>query len=495
MKVLILIPFIFYLISLFAYSYFKNRNITLDKTDFFLGNRKTGLFLTAISFAVSSRSSWLLLGITTQAYVMGFSAIWLVLGFFIAEGLLFVFIFPLLRKFSGIKNMETITDIFSFRFKDDSSALKIIITLVVLFFTVLFISAQFVGGGSTFYALLGISNIYGIIITAITTLLIILLGGHRLLSRLDFFNSVLIFGTLLFLAIFVFTQIDSFAFIHSEIIKNQPEYFKLRIIAIGSFIGFLSIGLSSAGNPGILFKFMSVSERVSFPKLAIISSILSIIMGCSAIIVGLAARMYFPLTEAIPGADAQNAFLGLAGELLHPILLGVVLCTIFASLMSSASAQIMVTGSSLLNDIYSAILSRNKSHTPVKLRFVASFAVVLIVYIAIVPAILIDTDFYGLILFAWAGFGASIGPALIAAFKWKGASIYGIYAGVINGALTVVIWKIIPGFSEAIYELIPGIIVSFISIWLGSYFEKKLIEIRFNRKASYDEIKKSNLNQ
>lgn len=494
MKVLILIPFIIYLISLFAYSYIQNRNITLDKNGFFLGDRKTGLFLTAVSFAVSSRSSWLLLGITSQAYVMGFSAIWLALGFFIAEGLLFVFIFPLLRKFSGINNIQTIADIFAFRYNNDSLSLKIIVTLVVLFFTVIFISAQFIGGGSTFYALLGVSNFHGIIITAIVTLLFVLIGGQKLLNRLDLFNSVLIIGSLILLTVLVFLQIDSFKLVYSEIVKIQPDFFNLKVFAAGAFIGFLSIGLSSAGNPGILFKFISVNERVSFSKLALLSTTFSILFACSAIIVGIAAKLYFPLTDSIPGADPQNAFIGLAGGVLHPILLGVVLCAIFASLMSSASAQILVSGSSLLNDIYCKVLSRGKKYTAVKLRFVASVAVVFIVYIAILPAIFIDSDFYSFVLLAWAGFGASVGPALIAAFTWKGASIYGINAGVISGALTVIIWKFVPMLSNSIYELIPGIIVSFIAIWLGSEIEKKLIAIRFNRTASYGKIKKTKFN-
>lgn len=492
MKVLILIPFILYLIALFTYNYLQSRKITIDKTGFFLGDRKSGLFQTAASLSVSSRSSWLLLGITTQAYIMGFSAIWMVLGFFISEGLLFVFIFPLLRKFSGIKNMQTITDIFAFRFKDDSSSLKLIITSVLLFFTLVFISAQFIGGGSIFYALLGTSNYHGIIITAVVSLLLILIGGQKFLSRIDLFNSVLIFGSLVMLTVSAFTRIEGISTLQEEIIKNQPEFFGLKILAIGTFIGFVSVGFSSAGNPGILFKLMSVSEEVAFPRLAIFTTILNFLLAFTAILVGISARLFFPLIDAIPGADSQNAFIGLAGELLHPVLLGFVFCALFASLMSSASAQIMVSGSSLLNDIYSGVLSRGKTYTSGKLRFIANFAVVFIVYIALLPAILIEIDFNSFILFAWAGFGASFGPALLACFLWKGSSIYGIKAGVITGALTVLIWKVLPGFSYAFYELIPGVILSSIAIWIGSQLERKLIEIRFNKTAKYKTIIKTN---
>ncbi len=495
MKVLILIPFLIYLLILFTFSYFTNRKTSQDLTGFFLGDRNVSPYTSAVSAAISGRGAWLLFGVTAQAYINGLSAIWLIVGFLISEFFLFVFLAPQVRKFTGINSSVTFIDMFASRYKDETISLRIVLSIVLIFFSLSFIAAQFMGGGIAFFAFLGISNTHGIIITGVIVLLLVLIGGYKSLNDTDVLNALLILFVLTIMPVIVLFRNEGIDVIHSELLKANSSFFDFGALSTGTLIGFLSLGLSSSGNTGILLKYIALRDSEKFPQLAVITTLVSLLMTVAALFTGISARIYFPTPDSIPGADAQNVFIGLTGAILHPLLIGLVLCSIFGSLLSSAGSNILVAGSSLVIDIYEKTISRGKSISQDKLRYISSIAIVILAYIAIIAGALLDTSFYGFVLFALAGLGASFGPAILLTFFWSESTSNGVKAGVITGALTVIFWKSIPGLSENLYELIPGFILSVLAIWWGSKIDRRIVLNRLYKTAKYEDIKKTNFSE
>jgi len=491
MKVLILIPFLLYLIVLFSFDLFSKRKISSGTNSFFPGDTKVHAFVAAISMAVSARGSWLLLGVTTQAYILGLSAVWLVAGFIVSEFFLLLFLAPAIHKFAGTHNCLTINDLFTSRFKGENKALRMILTVVLLFFSISFISAQFIGGGIAFYAFAGISNAYGIIITGVIVLFIILFGGFKALTNLDVFQSLIILCIFIVIPATVIIRSEGPGNLYSEILKTNPGLFDLRALSAGTLLGFLSIGLGSTGNPGIIAKYMSVSESGSFRKIAFLNTSVSLLLATGALLTGMFARYSFPFPDSIPGADPNNVFIGLAGATLSPLMLGVVLCSIFAAGLSASGTHIIVSASTVFSEFFDKTHSGIKNISQAKLNYLSRASIVLIVYIAIFAGALIDSGFYGLMLFAWGGLGASFGPAILFSFWWKETTANGIIAGVVTGALTVIIWKSIPFLSENVYELIPGFMLSSIAVWIGSTIDKMIVTSKYNRTARFEDIKKS----
>jgi sodium/proline symporter len=491
MKVQILIPFFIYIILLIIFSIFTARKDFEGMTDFFLGERKINRFVVAISTALSARGAWLILGVSTQAYIMGLSSIWMVVGFIISEFLLFLFLAPVIRKYSEEHSCLTITDLFTSRFKDSNNYLRIIVSILLIFFSLIFISSQFKGGSIAFYALLGISNIYGIIITGVIILLFILFGGYKTLVITDVFHSIIILSMLLCLPVIVLIRLKGFGNLQAEIFDISPDFFNFKTLSAGTLYGFLSLGLASTGNPNILTKYMSIHGSRHFTGIAIVNTIMNILMVTGAICIGMFARVYFPSSDSIPGADSQNVYIGLAGAILHPLLLGVVFISIFAAVLSAAGSQILVSASTVIIDIYEKTLNKGKGISQSKLIFLSRIAIVVLIYIAILLGMLIEMDFYQLFLFTSAGLGAALGPALILSFQWKGTTGLGIRAGAIIGALTVIIWKSLPVLSDKVYELIPGFIFATIAVWLGSRIDKSMFTYKFNQKERYEDIKKA----
>ncbi len=225
-------------------------------------------------------------------------------------------------------------------------------------------------------------------------------------------------------------------------------------------VGFAGIGLGSPGNPHIIIRYMSIKDPLQFNWTAIVGTIWNIFLAAGALFTGFVGRVYFPAASMLPDADAENVYLTLANELLHPVAVGFVLASIFAAIMSTADSQLLVAASSVVRDFYQKILLKNKDISQKRLAVMSRLTVVFLVLIAVILGIVIEDLVFWFVLFAWAGLGASIGPTSILALFWKRTTKAGIIAGLIAGTLTVFIWKTIPLLNNLIYELIPAFFVS-----------------------------------
>jgi Na+/proline symporter len=213
-------------------------------------------------------------------------------------------------------------------------------------------------------------------------------------------------------------------------------------------------------------------------------------MAWGAVFIGLAGRAYFPEVSMLPAADTENLFPVLAQQHLHPALFGVVLASIFAAIMSTADSQLLVAASSVARDIYDKILKKDEEVPQKTLVLYSRIVVFVIVVLALLFGFIAEDIVFWLVLFAWAGLGASIGPTSILALYWKGTTRAGVLAGFITGTLVTIIWYYIPVLKENLYELIPGFIAGLLATWLVSLFTEpapdteRAMEDMFTRKSS-----------
>jgi sodium/proline symporter len=92
--------------------------------------------------------------------------------------------------------------------------------------------------------------------------------------------------------------------------------------------------------------------------------------------------------------------------------------------------------------------------------------VLAVALIAIALAANPENRVLGLVSYAWAGFGAAFGPVVLISVLWKGMTRNGALAGIVIGALTVIVWK---HFNLlGLYEIIPGFIFASLAIVLVS---------------------------
>jgi Na+/proline symporter len=243
-------------------------------------------------------------------------------------------------------------------------------------------------------------------------------------------------------------------------------------LSVGAAIGFLGIGLGSPGNPHILARYMSIDDSKQLKTSAVIGTVWNVVMAWGAVFIGLAGRAYFPDVSMLPAGDTENLFPVLAQQHLPPVLFGVVLASIFAAIMSTADSQLLVAASSVVRDVYEKILRKDEYVSQKKLVALSRIVVFMIVVLAVFFGFLAEDLVFWLVLFAWAGLGAAVGPTSILALYWKGTTREGIFAGLFSGTVVTILWYYTPYLSGLMYELIPGFAASLLATWLVSLYTR-----------------------
>jgi sodium/proline symporter len=396
-----------------------------------------------------------------MAYKMGASAVWAVLGYIVVEMFLFLFYAKRLRRFSGFYDCITVPDFFATRFGDKNGILRILLVFIILIFMVSYVSAQFVAGGKAFAASFQLSHIQGVLLTAGIVLFYTMLGGFLAVSLTDMFQGIFMIMALLILPIIAFLDRGGFAIAVQELFSLNPSLVDPLALSLGAAIGFLGIGLGSPGNPHIIARYMSIDDPDQLRYTAVIGTIWNVVMAWGALFIGLIGRVYYPEASLLPAGDTESLYPVLAQQHLHPILFGMVVASIFAAIMSTADSQLLVAASSLVRDFYEKVLKQgNELNQRLLVRY-SRLVVFLLVGLALVLGMLAQKQVFWLVLIAWAGLGATIGPTSILALYWKKTTRHGVMAGMIISTVITIIWFYTPTLKGIIYELVPAFIVSF----------------------------------
>ncbi|MFQ6082906.1 MAG: sodium/proline symporter [Candidatus Aminicenantia bacterium] len=462
---LAVLSFIFYLAIIVIIGILAARFSSAGISEFFLAGRKMKKFVVALSAVVSGRSAWLLIGVTGMAYLRGASAVWAVAGYILAELFLFLFAAKRLRRYTEKMDNLTLPDFFESRYKDNSNLLRITSVIIILIFMVAYVSAQFNAGGKAFGASFGLGEFSGVLITALIVLAYTMMGGFLAVSLTDMLQAFFMIFALLILPVVALINFGGWNQVLAALDKLNPEVigsFSLDpfSLSVGGIIGFLGIGLGSPGNPHILVRYMSIENPRALRKSALIGTVWNTLMAWGAIYIGLIGRAYYPAKDLLPNSDPENLYPYLASFHLHPIIFGIIIASIFAAIMSTADSQLLVAASGVVRDIYQKILIKDKTLSQKKLVFLSRIVIVILVGIALILGAVASQLVFWLVLFAWAGLGASFGPTVILSLFWKRTTKQGVMAGFISGTIAVIIWNQVPFLKKIVYELVPAFIIS-----------------------------------
>jgi sodium/proline symporter len=231
----------------------------------------------------------------------------------------------------------------------------------------------------------------------------------------------------------------------------------LSWIAAASLLGW---GLGYFGQPHILARFMAVRSAGELDASRRIAMGWVAIALAAATLVGLTGAAW--LDPPLEGADSEKVFIAMATMLLHPVVAGVALAGILAAVMSTADSQLLVASSAVSEDLYRDLLRPGAGQG--ELLWIGRFAVVVIALGAFLLALDPGSKVLDLVAYAWAGFGASFGPTLLASLYWRRMSLAGAYAGILVGGITVVGWRTLSGGIFDLYEIVPGVVFSALAV-------------------------------
>ncbi|MCY1508418.1 Sodium/proline symporter [compost metagenome] len=464
-----LITFVVYILAMVLIGFVAYR-ATKNFSDYILGGRSLGSVVTALSAGASDMSGWLLMGLPGAIFVAGISESWIAIGLIIGAYLNWLFVAGRLRvqtEHNG--NALTLPDYFTNRFEDNSRLLRIFSALVILVFFTIYCASGIVAGARLFESTFGLSYSTALWAGAAATIAYTFVGGFLAVSWTDTVQaSLMIFALILTPIIVLFATggvEPTFAAIELKDAAN------LDMLKGASFIGVISLmawGLGYFGQPHILARFMAADSVKSIPAARRISMTWMILCLGGAVGVGFFGIAYFSAHPELGGAVAENherVFIELAKILFNPWIAGVLLSAILAAVMSTLSCQLLVCSSALTEDFYKAFLRKGASQS--ELVWVGRAMVLLVALVSIALAANPDNRVLGLVSYAWAGFGAAFGPVVILSLVWKGMTRNGALAGMVVGAVTVVVWKNWIGLG--LYEIIPGFILGTLAILIFSH--------------------------
>jgi sodium/proline symporter len=450
---------------------------TRNLGDFILGGRSLGSWVTALSAQATDMSGWLLMGLPGLAYASGFDGIWLLFGLAVGTWLNWRWIAaPLREATERLSNSLTIPDYLERRFRDESRLLRSLSAIFILVFFVFYTSSGFVAAGRLFESLFGLSYVEAMFWGSIVMLTYTFLGGFLAVSWSDVLQGTLMFVALVMVAVLgvalaggfttTFERLETLdAALLDPFMADGGE--ALGVIGILSLLGW---GLGYAGQPHILARFMAARSAAHITVARRVAMTWVIIVMVAAVLVGLTGRLVLP--QPLAGADAEKVFIVMSTTFLHPALAGLCLAGIMAAVMSTASAQLLVASSAFTQDFYGSLFRPEASTT--ELLWAGRLSVLVIALLAFVIALNPDSTVLDLVAWAWAGFGAAFGPAIILSLYDPKTTRNGALAGILVGGLTVILWKqgADLGGWFALYELVPGFLLSMLAILVVSRLDK-----------------------
>jgi sodium/proline symporter len=453
-----------YFALMLGIGFYAFRKSTDDVSGYMLGGRKLGPAVTSLSAGASDMSGWMLMGLPGAMFLGGMSEAWIAIGLLTGALANYLIVAPRLRVYTErASDAITIPDYFEKRFEDRSRILRVLSSVVIVIFFTLYMSSGVVAGGKLFRDAFGLDYTWGLWITAGVVVSYTMIGGFMAVSMTDFVQGCIMFVALILVPVVAFTEFGSIAELNTQLNAIDPSLTDMFAgVTVLSAISLLAWGLGYFGQPHIIVRFMAIRSVRDIPAARNIGMSWMLVTIIGALATGLIGLAYVT-ANGIPLEDPESIFIVLSSQILfHPLIGGFLLAAILAAIMSTISSQLLVSSSSLTEDFYKIFVRRDASQK--ELVTVGRISVVLVSLVAVALAYDEDSTVLGIVSNAWAGFGAAFGPVIILSLYWKRMTREGAIAGMVTGAVVVLLWIYVFQLSGVMYEIVPGFIACTLAI-------------------------------
>ena len=454
----LMVTFALYLVGLLLIGYLGERKFSRSFDDFVSAGKSMGAWVTALSAAASSESAWVMLGLSGLGYANGMAAYWAsigcVLGFLANWRLVVV---PV-RRLSGQHGSITMADMIEDVLEDRKKMLRIIGSLVIVFFMGAYVVSQFVGAGKTLNGMGLMDYQTGVLTGSVIIGAYVLMGGYAAVCWTDALQGALMAIIMILLPVLAVFHAGGFGTIIAELEHSGLQhFFSLKGAGTWGSLGFiagqLGIGLGYQGMPHVVIRYITVRDEAEGLRSGMIATFWGLFVLFGSVTLGVAGRVLFPGL-----ADVEHVLPRFAADYLHPVIGGVVLAAITAAIMSTADSQLMYAATSLVNDLWLKLTKRKPGNQ--KLVIVTRLVIVIMTIIAILVALSDVKVIYTFVLYAWGALGAAFSPMILCMIYVKWFNRWGALANLLVGPAVVVVWSEIPALKGALYELVPAFLIS-----------------------------------
>ena len=477
-NVCIIATIVIYLVGMLLVGFVYSKS-NEDSTDFYLGGRKMGPLVTAMSAEASDMSSYLLMGIPGLAYLSGVAdASWTAIGLVTGTYLNFLLVARRLRRYSVHLDAITVPQFLSLRFHDQRNLLNALGAVIIIVFFIPYTASGFAACGKLFHSLFGVDYMADMVVSACVIVGYTITGGFRAVTTTDLIQSVVM--SIALVAVLAYgigvaggwgavlenarslSGYLTMAASHDAAAGTAASYSLLDIVST------MAWGLGYFGMPHILLRFMAIEDEKKLVLSRRIASVWVVIAMTASIVIGVVGlgMTKAGALEFLSGSSSETLIVRIASLIaqhgvLAAVLAGLILAGILAATMSTADSQMLAAASSVSQNILQEF--GHMKLTEKQSLFAARLTIICVSVVGVVLARDPDSSVFGIVSFAWAGFGGAFGAVVLCALFWKRCNWQGALAGMLCGGLMVFVWKylISPlGGVFGIYELLPAFLFS-----------------------------------
>ena len=450
-----LIVFIFYFLFMLGIGlFFFFRSKDAGEKDYFLGGRKMGAWVSALSAGASDMSAWVLMGLPASIYAAGMGQTWIAIGLLLGYAASWLFEAPRLRRFSiEAKDSITIPQYLTNRFLSASKVLQILCAVIFLVAYTIYAASSIKACGTLFNIVMGIDANVAMYIAAFIIIAYTFLGGFSAVCWTDFFQGMLMLAALLIAPIFALALVNNGSM---GVAAALPEGYFSFWTNWKDVISGLGWGLGYFGMPHIIIRFLSLKSQKELRKSSVIGISWTAIILVMSVVAGVVGRMFLGDIE-----DSSVVFITMTRKIFPALVSGLLLSAILSAAMSTADSQLLASASAFASDVYKPVFRKKASNK--EMLWAGRFVVIAIAVVAVIIASNPNSGtIMALVENAWGVFGAAFGPAIMLSLFWKRFTFSGAVAGIIVGAVVDICWLAFLS-GTGIYEIIPGFFASLIA--------------------------------
>ena len=453
-EVIVFIVYLLCMLAIGVFFFFRDRKGG-EKT-FFLGDRRVGAWVGALSAGASDMSAWVLMGLPTSVYAFGLGKIWIPIGLVLGYTTSWLIEAPRLRRFSIVSgDAITIPQYLSNRFLASSKALQVICAVVFLLAYTVYAASSIKACGVLFHKVIGMDPLMAMYVAVFIIVGYTFMGGFSAVCWTDFFQGMLILAAMLLAPIFALFILD----FSGETIDPALHFWNpaadWRDVVSG-----LSWGLGYFGMPHIIIRFMSISSQKTLRRSAWIGIAWTVLILIFAAMIGIVGRLAFGMNADM--VANEQVFIQMVRMIFPGAMSGILLSAVLAASMSTADSQLLSASSSLASDVYKPLVRKNQASDR-ELIWVGRFVVLAVAVVALVIAANPNTgSIMNLVEDAWGLFGAAFGPAILLSLFWRRFNFEGAVTGIVVGASADILWIIFLK-DTGVYEILPGFIAGTIA--------------------------------
>ncbi len=459
--------------------------------DFYVGGKRLGYWVVAFSARATGESAWLLLGLTGMGAMVGFSALWVVLGEFLGVCIAW---FVMAKRFKYLTDKYesiTIPDYLMSRFGATAHTLRIIAATCLAVFVVIYVSAQIDATGKAFTSFLDWNYYTGALVGFLIVVAYIFIGGFVAVAWSDLFQGLLMLAGLVLLPITTLFFLGDGPGIIAGLTAIDPALTSIwgntdggSLLSFCGILGFLMIGLGFLGSPQIFVRFISIKDEEEIVKGRWVALIFTLFTCVSAVFIGILGRYLFTKVgqepTAVLGTGAENVLIMLVEHVFPPIIVGIYIAVVLAAIMSTIDSLLVVASSAVARDFYQQIYRPDikEENLGGLSRWVTILMAVTALGIALSVAYFNEQrTIFWFVIFGWSGIAATFCPVTILSLFWKGYTEKGAIASMITGFICVPFFKFvvpqIAGLAPYI-EKLDVLLPSFLMSMLAGYIVSKM---------------------